>query len=528
MTICVISNTCSSNRKQPIPGKCKYLTKSQILLTPASDPSQSIQSDNPDLEPVPTTAAGKSVLCHRDDQPGPSSHQVPFHNISSAPAPDSTDTTLDTSTTQGDEEQDDESVLSQSGLSSHSAVDPSQNTVEISTNKPIMDVTTATGQDMGSSDMQFQLASLQDASQTILQLLVEMKAAKEKGDVIDKIVDTVSNAHENLNVLDFTKVKSISSLIKRPRVKDVFFFAPLDVPHEDLASIDCGFEDAFEVGTECWFVCRFCPQINGRPGIHIIDKNYTCSHYDNQEQWFKRLKKSIKRHVLHETHIKRVKEQEESQEKIKDKVDTAKRAIRYLVYYLLKSNTAFIQYPTLLGTVFQCGLLIGDINHSRKFASRILPLIDTVLQSENTKEWLIDQQHVSVSLDIGTCMGLVLLVVYFIGSDGKARLAGCELTSKKEGEHCAELCFRIAKSNIFIDENLLIRQVNAIVADGAFVDGTIPFKDKIKQLFRNQQMVFRWDLLHLTNRAHIAARGLTQVDMSQLQDGGNTTLSTQI
>ena len=68
-------------------------------------------------------------------------------------------------------------------------------------------------------------------------------------------------------------------------------------------------------------------------------------------------------------------------------------------------------------------------------------MIDTVLQ-ENTKEWLIDQQHVGVSLDIGTFMGLVLLVVYFIwlfGYDGKARLAGCELTSKKEGEHCAHL-----------------------------------------------------------------------------------------
>ena len=78
-----------------------------------------------------------------------------------------------------------------------------------------------------------------------------MKAAKEKGDVIDKIVDTVSRAHKNLNVLDFTKVKSISSLIKSPQVKYVFSFAPLDVPNEDLANIGCGFEDVFEVGTEC-------------------------------------------------------------------------------------------------------------------------------------------------------------------------------------------------------------------------------------------------------------------------------------
>ena len=31
----------------------------------------------------------------------------------------------------------------------------------------------------------------------------------------------------------------------------MFSFAPLDVPNEDLANIGCGFEDVFEVGTEC-------------------------------------------------------------------------------------------------------------------------------------------------------------------------------------------------------------------------------------------------------------------------------------
>ena len=115
-------------------------------------------------------------------------------------------------------------------------------------------------------------------------------------------------------------------------------------------------------------------------------------------------------------------------------------------------------------------------------------------------------------------LGLVLLVVYYIGSDSNPRLAGCELTHSKAGAHCAELCFKIACSNIFVDEAIIQRKTKSLVADGAFADQNEPFKAKIREVFNNQNMIFRWDLLHLCNRAHITARGMTQVDLANLDE----------
>ena len=63
---------------------------------------------------------------------------------------------------------------------------------------------------------------------------------------------------------------------------------------------------------------------------------------------------------------------------------------------------------------------------------------------ENTKHWLVWQGHLSILLDIGTVLGLVLLEVYYTGEGDLTRLAGCGLTSKEDGEHCAELCYKKA------------------------------------------------------------------------------------
>ena len=71
----------------------------------------------------------------------------------------------------------------------------------------------------------------------------------------------------------------------------------------------------------------------------------------------------------------------------------------------------------------------------------------------------------------------------------------------------------------YVEETVIQQKTNAIVADGAFVDGNTPFKNQIRILFRNQNMIFRWDLLHMFNRAHMSARGLTNVDLSMLSDG---------
>ena len=58
---------------------------------------------------------------------------------------------------------------------------------------------------------------------------------------------------------------------------------------------------------------------------------------------------------------------------------------------------------------------------------------------ENIKNWLAWQGHIRISLDIGTVLGLVLLLVYYTGEVGCTELAGCGLTLNIDREHCAEL-----------------------------------------------------------------------------------------
>ena len=308
-------------------------------------------------------------------------------------------------------------------------------------------------------------------------------------------------------------LKSASSMeviMLNPLVNGVFQFVPVSVsasynPLEDTCD---------ELMKECFLKCQICPNDSRNGRIYVPDKNYACKHFGVMEPWFSNLKKTIRRHVSEsEVHRRNLKEMELNKNEIESASDDIKRNLRYLVYYILRTNTAFLSFPKLLATVYQCDMEIGNINHSRDFVSRILPLIDDILQ-ENTKNWIMQQGHISISLDIGTVMGLVILVVYFTGEDGCTRLAGCDLTSKKDGRHCAELCYKIATSNIHIQERIIQGKTTGIVADGAFVDGNQPFKQRIRELFINPNMVFRWDLLHLCNRAHISARGLTQVDLS--------------
>ena len=275
------------------------------------------------------------------------------------------------------------------------------------------------------------------------------------------------------------------------------------------------YTDQDKFAKTCYLMCQLCPVKHSR--IYVTDKDYDCKHYENMATWFTTMKRSIGSHIQSHVHQQHKEKFDKHIEENDDVLENIKKSLRYLVYYVIRSNIAFISFPPLLATAYGCGIEIGDINHTNDFVSRILPLINTVLM-ENTKEWLGEQRHISISLDIGTEMGLVLLVVYYIGEDGRTRLAGCELTDKKDGHHCATLCYNIAHSNIYVEESIIQQKTNAIIADGAFVDGNTPFKNQIRLLFRNPNMIFRWDILHMFNRAHISARGLTSVDLSALSD----------
>ena len=84
---------------------------------------------------------------------------------------------------------------------------------------------------------------------------------------------------------------------------------------------------------------------------------------------------------------------------------------------------------------------MGNINHTTFFIRKYLVLVDDIL-IDDTKQWLAEQkdQTVTITLDIGTCVGITLLaVLYICGSE--VRLANVLPTNSKKGEKLADLCF---------------------------------------------------------------------------------------
>lgn len=82
------------------------------------------------------------------------------------------------------------------------------------------------------------------------------------------------------------------------------------------------------------------------------------------------------------------------------------------------------------------------------------------------------------------------------------------LTPSKKGEDLANLAYATITEDCRVPEEDVKKLVSGVVADGALVKGNEPFKLKCRELI-NEQLTFKWDLLHLINRAHIAARGKT-------------------
>ena len=55
-------------------------------------------------------------------------------------------------------------------------------------------------------------------------------------------------------------------------------------------------------------------------------------------------------------------------------------------------------------------------------------------------------------------------------------------------------------------------KICGVVGDGAFMRKNEPFKKRLSELLDRYKLTFRWDLLHLANRAHMAARGCTDYE----------------
>ena len=124
-----------------------------------------------------------------------------------------------------------------------------------------------------------------------------------------------------------------------------------------------------------------------------------------------------------------------------------------------------------------------------------------------SRQWFEKQSSLTVTADIGTTLGLSLLVVLLESDfDKSVKLVGIDFVTSKAGDYLASKIFDILNSKTLLNlsEAALRAKVSGMAWDGAFCKENKPFKDKMRALF-GKLFKFRWDLLHLVNRAHLEA-----------------------
>ena len=87
----------------------------------------------------------------------------------------------------------------------------------------------------------------------------------------------------------------------------------------------------------------------------------------------------------------------------------------------------FEQFPYLIATVNRFEVELGNINHSRGFISTFTLLLNKILYNK-TEQWITETKDITITLDIGTCLGISLLAVLLI-KDKKVKLISLEPTS---------------------------------------------------------------------------------------------------
>ena len=229
-----------------------------------------------------------------------------------------------------------------------------------------------------------------------------------------RVYDDDHKASEDISVL--TYARSMSVIKQHPQFKDIFM-----IDH-DTSQVKCN-------------VCKSSSKL-----FTIQDTNFAASAKEKIPAWFGGFKTSLIRHITKETHKNALRQEKEWEEELRPIRDKIRNNMRFLSYYIIKTNSAFQLFPTLLAVAQRCGVMTGDINQSRAFVTSLAMMLDKELL-KNTQNWLKVQEDKSVTLvtDIGTIFGLVMSVVLFVGKDGGVRLAGCSLTTSKTGADLAEL-----------------------------------------------------------------------------------------
>ena len=117
---------------------------------------------------------------------------------------------------------------------------------------------------------------------------------------------------------------------------------------------------------------------------------------------------------------------------------------------------------------------------------------------------------------MGTENGIPLLAVLFI-SNNKSKLVDIVPITSKKGKDLAKICFEACHMKGSISKEQLKEKIVGLTGDGAFAKGNAPFKDEMNLLFE-KLLIFRWDMLHLINRAHIDAKG-GEVEVLEIENG---------
>ena len=115
-----------------------------------------------------------------------------------------------------------------------------------------------------------------------------------------------------------------------------------------------------------------------------------------------------------------------------------------------------------------------------------------------------------MTADGGTMQGLSLLLVLLISdTTGQTKLGGTSLSVSKEGASQADEMVKVLTEDPYLNLDLeeVKKKISGFAGDGAFICGNQPFKERL-QFLLDKDLNFRWDLLHLVNRAYISARSL--------------------
>ncbi len=158
----------------------------------------------------------------------------------------------------------------------------------------------------------------------------------------------------------------------------------------------------------------------------------------------------------------------------------------------------FEQFPAFIATVNRCDVELGNVNHSKEFIRKYTLLLNKIIYSQ-TENWIKEHSELTITLDIGTCLGFTLVAVLLI-KDKEVKLISIEPTASKKGPHLANVCFNaLLSENVTVD--MLKQRICGVVGDGAFMKGNAGFKNTLKNLLSNPDLQLRGDLLPLANCA---------------------------